>query len=715
VFALLFWLCSSLAPRAPAQEAGPPADAAGLTALLLEKKDEAEPELVRRLANLKTPEALEGLLQVHDALASLYLRLIVVRSLSLFDGVAGADTRALQKLLDLATRSSEIELREAAVDAIADCPQLGRGNLRRIVDSAADDAVRERALRHHLGMARPEDVEWYRRIWRPDEAEKKGGKGKKGDVQALPTRYSPALRALAFEGVAAALELGELEQALESTLPEVRRSALEQLVARRAPDLVERAERVYGDNGERPGTRLFAAGLLLSEQGPRCGEKLFKDASRGDVPLELALGIADLLSGLGDPKLEALILKNLGQGQPGEKLFTLRAARSLKDPKVDKALRTLAGDKDLSVRIEAVRSMGARGGAAFVPELEELLEESKEETLLAAAFDALDVLQGADPAWQARLVALGRDPRELLRNAALEAIGRRRNPEYLPVLEAALDAELWSTRLAAARALEAMRLEAGVGALCRRVEQESGRMALEFSEILWRLTGQPFKGQGSQWKRWWEQEGAGFTIPSAEELRKRELEREERRLRQVTRASTFFGVRVVSHRVCFVIDTSGSMEETLPGDQPGERGPTRIEVARRELLSCLDALEAGTSFNLIPFSSGVEPWKESAVEGTQEVLAEAREFVQRLGALGGTNIHGALAQAFADPSVDTIYFLSDGEPSVGELTDPLAIRQAVQSWNEHRGVVIHTISVGDRFPLLQWLAEDSGGTHTTFP
>jgi len=39
----------------------------------------------------------------------------------------------------------------------------------------------------------------------------------------------------------------------------------------------------------------------------------------------------------------------------------------------------------------------------------------------------------------------------------------------------------------------------------------------------------------------------------------------------------------------------------------------------------------------------------------------------------------------------------------------------VQGWNHERGVVIHTISIGDRFPLLEWLAKDSGGTYRTYP
>jgi len=58
--------------------------------------------------------------------------------------------------------------------------------------------------------------------------------------------------------------------------------------------------------------------------------------------------------------------------------------------------------------------------------------------------------------------------------------------------------------------------------------------------------------------------------------------------------------------------------------------------------------------------------------------------------------------------------MSDGEPSVGDVVDPLMIREHVKSWNEHRGIVLNTIAIGGQFQILEWLAEDSGGTHVKF-
>ena len=79
----------------------------------------------------------------------------------------------------------------------------------------------------------------------------------------------------------------------------------------------------------------------------------------------------------------------------------------------------------------------------------------------------------------------------------------------------------------------------------------------------------------------------------------------------------------------------------------------------------------------------------------------------------GTNLYGSLEFAFDDPDVDTIFILSDGEPSVGDIIDPQLIREAIAERNATRNVVINTIAFGADLQVLEWLAEDSGGTHVS--
>ena len=80
---------------------------------------------------------------------------------------------------------------------------------------------------------------------------------------------------------------------------------------------------------------------------------------------------------------------------------------------------------------------------------------------------------------------------------------------------------------------------------------------------------------------------------------------------------------------------------------------------------------------------------------------------------GGTNIYGAVELAFEDPDVDTIYLLTDGEPTHGVIVDPMELAAEVIRWNHTRRVRIHGISVGRESEMLEKLAEESGGRYVS--
>jgi hypothetical protein len=279
-----------------------------------------------------------------------------------------------------------------------------------------------------------------------------------------------------------------------------------------------------------------------------------------------------------------------------------------------------------------------------------------------------------------------------------------------------VESDDWSTRLAALQSLEKLREVDVIPAMIARMEKEVGRMKHEFADVLWRLTGQPFRTRDQSWKAWWAEQGSDFELIEPAELAKVAREEEERRLKQVSSVkSEFFGVRIISERVIFVLDVSGSMAWELGGENSSFGDPIRMEIATRELIKVLENLNEQALFNMIIFSSDVSAWLDDGIAGsTEHTREEAIEFVNRLGAGGGTNIYGALEAAFEDPDVDTIVFLSDGEPSVGAVIDPTLIREDVASWNEHRKIKIHTIAVGEDLELLEWLSVDSGGQHVKY-
>ena len=107
-----------------------------------------------------------------------------------------------------------------------------------------------------------------------------------------------------------------------------------------------------------------------------------------------------------------------------------------------------------------------------------------------------------------------------------------------------------------------------------------------------------------------------------------------------------------------------------------------------------------------------------------EVRSEVLASLDRLGAVGGTNVYGALKEAFDmagvddegewnDPRFDTLYFLSDGKASVGVTQSSRQILDYVRERNRSAGLVIHTIGLSSEQDayLLRSLAEENGGQY----
>ena len=157
--------------------------------------------------------------------------------------------------------------------------------------------------------------------------------------------------------------------------------------------------------------------------------------------------------------------------------------------------------------------------------------------------------------------------------------------------------------------------------------------------------------------------------------------------------------RVLPRDLFLVLDTSGSME--------GEK----IEQAKDALTYVLDHLNPGDRFNVIAFSSGLRTYARSLRPARE--AGEAVEWVQRLGAVGGTDINRALLEALAQADSErptVVIFLTDGQPTEGvtEIDQILANTGASAGGN----VRLFPFGVGDdvNTVLLDGLAEQHRGT-----
>ncbi|HEX5963262.1 MAG TPA: VIT domain-containing protein [Gemmatimonadales bacterium] len=119
---------------------------------------------------------------------------------------------------------------------------------------------------------------------------------------------------------------------------------------------------------------------------------------------------------------------------------------------------------------------------------------------------------------------------------------------------------------------------------------------------------------------------------------------------------------------------------TLVVDVSGSMSGTKLEQAKAALQQAVGTLGVSDRFRVIAFSSAVRHFREGFVPATRENLAAAREFIDGLGADGGTNIAGALEAALDRPGDEErlaiIVFLTDGLPSVGEQAPDRIAEQA---------------------------------------
>ena len=134
--------------------------------------------------------------------------------------------------------------------------------------------------------------------------------------------------------------------------------------------------------------------------------------------------------------------------------------------------------------------------------------------------------------------------------------------------------------------------------------------------------------------------------------------------------------RVVPKDVVFALDTSGSMTGK------------KLDQAKKALQFCVENLNDNDRFEIVRFSTEVEPLFDKLVEANARNRDQAEQFIKKLKPMGGTAIDDALKKSLATrPATGdrpfVVIFLTDGRPTIGE-TDENQILSAVKRTNEGR-------------------------------
>jgi len=345
----------------------------------------------------------------------------------------------------------------------------------------------------------------------------------------------------------------------------------------------------------------------------------------------------------------------------------------------------------------------------------------------------------------------GEDDNNLVRVAAvnaLGALGKGREDAAGPPIVAALNDPALEVQTAACLALHKVRVKAAVPVLIDLLENGKGRILEQVYPALIAVTDMQFVDDPALWRRWWARAGDSYRVPTEAEIAKRKVARKQAnaQYRPSQSEASFMGIDTTSTRVVFIIDVSGSMQDYVVNrDGFKQRGFTRfgkLDIVKEELLRTIRNLDTSVSFNILSFASKVRPWKNRLVQANALNRRSAAAWVRKLKPIGGdsarglasaglsgssgleegrTNTYAALLAGLGvrgaeDPTakvksdLDTIFFLSDGRPSVGDLVDPDDILESITGLNRFRRVTLHTIAIGEfQKDFMTDLARRNGG------
>lgn len=381
-----------------------------------------------------------------------------------------------------------------------------------------------------------------------------------------------------------------------------------------------------------------------------------------------------------------------------------------------------------------VEVVGSMGHAPAREVLEALLLDRRTPVRLGALAGLGGLRQAGSVPALAQAVS---DPDPAIVVAALDALARMdaaAGEAATPAVLAGLGHVDKSARLAAVRAVQALRLKAGLRPLMQMLDGDADpRVGEDAYDVLRLLTQRQYPEVTAEWIGWWDRAESSFKMPDLEALAAAQRKLAEQGGKYSRGKAAFQGIETRSENIVFVIDVSKSMEE--PFGDPERLAATgrqyaslqRLEIVKEELMNTIDGLGESTEFNIVAFASEAESWKKRSVKasilnrnsaktwvaGLKPRGAGGAAFRARMGFAadeaneGLTNTHLALMTAFGESvedggelvtssrsTVDTIFFLTDGEPTVGKTVDMSEIRQDVRRVNTFRGVQLHVIYVG---------------------
>jgi hypothetical protein len=250
-------------------------------------------------------------------------------------------------------------------------------------------------------------------------------------------------------------------------------------------------------------------------------------------------------------------------------------------------------------------------------------------------------------------------------------------PRYTAIVRVGLLSKDWRTAVRAAvlqkpvenelmvpeliEALSAWKVRGDAGA-------QSLRVRFEISRALRERSGRSLGLDPEAWRSWW------ALVHGAE----------GRALAPMTPGgvpenteATFFGLRITSDRIVFVIDRSGSMESPFGPGTGGrsETGHRRWDEAVAQLVGVVEGMGPKGRFDVVVFHDIAESWKGALVPASPENVRAIKDWLRAQRPNGGTHLRAGIDSALhvkengevdlAKLEADTVIVLCDGQTEEG--------------------------------------------------
>ena len=295
---------------------------------------------------------------------------------------------------------------------------------------------------------------------------------------------------------------------------------------------------------------------------------------------------------------------------------------------------------------------------------------------------------------------------------AVDSLGELGDPRSLDdiirLIESSFFSHTYGFRKCVIEALMKIEDARSIEALIGQLPKLTGQLEYDVIRYLSHVSRQRFGERSELWKTWLEDNAEDFHFTETEETFVLKGDPPEGFVYD-RKVPEFFGTYIYAKRLIFVLDVSSSMS------QAAGQG-SRIELAKRELAEAVADLPEDTYFTILLFDAKVVPAHRDLVAATEQRRQQTVAWVRRIKLGRGTATFDALKRSFnVDGNAEAIFFLSDGQPTKGEITDPARILKVITKENFFRRIAIYTFGFpmdgGGGEQLMKNLAEWNNGAY----